>query len=138
MKIIFKGHDGSIAIMELAPGADKEDALRKFHEAHPGQYGDHIEGNIKLPESREFRDAWTISEKGSIIINKEKAFDIHMARVRAVRNDKLKELDSEALRYLSDAEKLKDVEARKQLLRDLPQNVKGLNWPSDMLGERKC
>ena len=56
--IILKHIDGSIAIMELAPGADKEDAIRKFKLAHPGLYNEHYEGNFKLPQSREHRDKW--------------------------------------------------------------------------------
>ncbi len=59
--IILKHKDGSIAVMELAPGADKEDAIKKFKAQHPGVYIEHYEGNFKLPESREHRDAWTFS-----------------------------------------------------------------------------
>lgn len=69
--IVLKAKDGSIAIMELAPGADKEDAIRKLKEAHPGVYVEHHEGNFKVPESRENRDAWTFSN-GRILIDNNK------------------------------------------------------------------
>lgn len=61
--IIFKHVDNSIAIMELAPGADKDEAIRKFHIAHPGEYIEQYEGKFKLPESRANRDAWTFNGK---------------------------------------------------------------------------
>ncbi len=69
--IILKHIDGSIAIMELAPGADKDDAIRKFKEAHPGLYNEHHEGNFKVPDNREHRDAWTFSNN-RINIDKDK------------------------------------------------------------------
>lgn len=69
--IILKHIDGSIAIMELAPGADKEDAVRKFKEAHPDVYIECHDGNFKLPDSREHRDAWTFSNN-RVIIDKGK------------------------------------------------------------------
>ncbi len=72
--IILKHIDGSIAIMQLAPGADKEEAVRKFKEAHPDVYVEHHEGDYKLPDSREHRDAWTFSNN-RVIINKSKMGD---------------------------------------------------------------
>ncbi len=69
--IILKHIDGSIAIMELAPGADKDDAIKKFKEAHAGMYVEHHEGVFALPKSREHRDAWTFSNN-RVIIDKNK------------------------------------------------------------------
>lgn len=130
MKIVLKGKDGSVAIMTLTEGADKTNAIRKFKESHDkGFYVDHIEFEGDLPLDREFRDAWTL--KGSkIVVDSIKAASIHIERVRHIRNKELAKLDAEQLRHLSDAEKLKELEKKKQLLRDLPENVKGLKWPS--------
>ena len=72
MRIIFKGKDGSVAIMELKEGADKKKAIKDFTECHGDFYKYFSEGDVKLPESREFRDAWTISAKGSIIVDEKK------------------------------------------------------------------
>jgi len=80
MKITFKGTDGSVAIMDVVDISMKEKALKDFHEAHPGFYTLVAEGDIKMPESREHRDAWTISSKGDIIVNKAKAKLIDEAR----------------------------------------------------------
>ena len=132
MNIVLKGVDGSIAIMTLAPGADKEEAMRKFHESHPNEYlKEHVEYEGKFPSDREFRDAWTIASN-RIVVDKDKAQDIHLGRIRHARNKALDKLDREQLRYLGDAAKVLEVEARKQLLRDLPANVKGLDWPDDL------
>lgn len=58
--------------MELAPNADKEEAIRKFKETHEGFYTDHIEGDFKFPKSREDRDAWTLVGN-KIVVDKQKA-----------------------------------------------------------------
>ncbi len=131
MSILFKGMDGSVAIMTLAPGADKSEAVRKFKEAHPDTYIDHFEFNGKLP-SREFRDAWSVDTKQKIVIDKVKAKDIHLARIRHIRNLELDKLDKELIRYISSPDKLIEIEERKQLLRDIPQHVKGLEWPNQL------
>lgn len=128
MRIVIRGRDGSVAIMTLAEGADKEDALKKFKDQHPGMYDDHFEVDA-VPLDREFRDAWTCNGK-SIVVDKAKASTIHLDRVRNARNKALDALDKEQLRHLSDAEKLKELESKKQILRDLPANVKGLEWPN--------
>jgi len=125
MKIFFKGKDNSVAIMELAPGADKMDAIKKFQAAHAGFYEEYFEEDIEVPEDRTFRDAWKL-QGSKIIVDGVKAMDIHLNRVRKLRNKKLEELDKEQLRYLSNPEKLKEVEDKKQMLRDLPQNITNL------------
>ena len=135
MKIVLKAKDGSVAIMTLVEGADKDEAIRKFKESHPDEnYGQEFEFEGKLPLDREFRDAWVVSGN-KITVDKMKATNIHLGRVRHVRNQELDKLDKEQLRHLSDAIKLKEIEDKKQVLRDLPKNVKGLEWP-DLL-ERK-
>lgn len=132
MRILHKHKDGSIAIMVLAPGADKEEAIRKFKEAHPGEYVDHFEHDGEMPTDRKFRDAWTVNAKREVVVDAAKAASIHMKRVRHVRDEKLKELDLEQLRYLSDTSKLKELDEKKQVLRDLPNNIKGLEWPGEL------
>lgn len=129
MNILLKGKDGSIAIMTLVEGADKEFAIKNFKDSHPdGFYVDYFEFNGKLPLSREFRDAWTHDGK-DVTIDATKAKDINLRRVRNARNVLLEGLDKEQLRYMSDADKLKELEAKKQVLRDLPANLNGLEWP---------
>lgn len=137
MNIIFKGVDGSVAIMTLADGANKEEAIKKFRDSHPNEYLEHFEIHSgKFPSSREFRDAWTVDNKQNIVVDKAKAMDIHMSRIRNSRDAQLELLDKEHLRYLGNAEKLAVIEEQKQVLRDLPSKVKGLEWP-DYLEQRR-
>ncbi len=131
MKILLKGKDGSVAIMSLAEGADKEEAVRKFKESHPDEYIDHFEFEGELPESREFRDAWTLIG-GKIVVDRSKAMGIHMRHIRQVRNQELINLDNMQLRHLFDLDKLKELDEKKQVLRDLPKNVKNLEWPESL------
>lgn len=129
MNIVLKGKDGSVAIMVLAPGADEADAIKKFHGCHPGMYHKEYVKDVNVPSDRQYRDAWTLNGN-SVQVDPIKAKDIHLERVRHARDKKLEELDKDHLRYLSDPAKLKDVEEKKQILRDLPKNVKGLEWPT--------
>ena len=127
MKILLKGRDGSVAIMTLTEGADKEFAIKNFKDSHPDMYIDHFEFDGQLP-CREFRDAWTHS--GNIIkVDSVKAQEIHLGRIRSARDVELGKLDIEQLRHLSDVVKLTELEDKKQTLRDLPANVQGLDWP---------
>lgn len=128
MKILIKGKDGSVAIMSLLEGVDVDDAVKKFKQSHPDLYGDYFEFNSGLP-SREFRDAW-IHKGKEIVIDSSKARNIHLGRVRKARNLELDKLDREHLRYLSNPEKIKEIEDKKQELRDLPAKINSLEWPN--------
>ena len=125
--IILKREDGTVAIMTLAPGADKEEAVRKFKESHPDEFIDHFEYTGKLP-TRDFRDAWSF-KNNKVVIDSAKASSIHIERVRHARNKLLDGLDKEQLRHLSNPAKMQEIEERKQLLRDLPSKIKNLDWP---------
>lgn len=129
MNILLKGKDGSIAVMTLAEGADKEDAVEKFKDSHPkGFYVDYFEFEGEIPLNREFRDAWTHSGN-NIVVDTSKAKNIHLTRIRKSRNKELEKLDKEQLKCMLDSAKLKEMEDKKQLLRDLPANIKNLDWP---------
>jgi len=136
MKIILKAKDGSIAVMSLIEGADKKEAIRKFKEMHvEDMYEEHCEVEAdKLPKSREFRDAWTVSGN-NIVVDSSKALVIHKEHIRHARNAALENLDGEQLRHLSDVDGMKEIEDRKQVLRDLPSKIKSLDWPDGL--ERK-
>ncbi len=124
--ILLKSKDGSVAVMNLVDGADKLESIRKFQELHP-EYVDYYEGDLELPKSRDFRDAWVLKDN-KILIDDKKALKIHLERVRLVRNRKLEELDKEQMiKGLT-----KDIKARKQSLRDLPATVDTLEWPEGL------
>lgn len=65
--IVFKGIDNSVAIMTLAANANKEEAIRKFRECHPGFYPEYFE-DIKLPSDRSQRDSWKFNNRNEVII----------------------------------------------------------------------
>lgn len=122
MKIILKNEtDNGIAIMTLTEGADKNEAIKKFLAACPGyvEVGD-VEDTYDFP-NRQFRDAWKL-QNNKIVVDKAAAKEIHLNRLRIVRNEKLEELDKEAIRKITDPEALADINRRKQILRDIPQN----------------
>jgi len=138
-KIIFKGKDGSVAIMILSSDdIQLEDPVNQFKAAHDGFYKEHfvVGEDYKIPEDRLFRDAWTLDKNNNISIDKKKAVEIHLNRIRKSRNSKLDKLDRLQLRYLNDKEKLDEIEKEKQLLRDLTKDIKlDVNnpmaaWPS--------
>lgn len=66
------------------------------------------------PEGYYFRQAWEI-KNGSITVDMEKAREVHLSNIRGQRDKALEALDVETL-------KGNDVQAEKQVLRDLPQN----------------
>lgn len=72
-----------------------------------------------------FLGAWNIDSKDKLSVDMVKARDIHLDHIREGRNDRLNELDKEAIIALgkNDKKSLKDVESRKQILRDLPSSI---------------
>lgn len=72
MNIVFKGKDGSVAIMTIVDGANELEAIRKFLECHPGKYEKKFFKDVKLPEDKTHRDRWSIDAHGKIIIKPEK------------------------------------------------------------------
>lgn len=77
-----------------------------------------------IPSDRAFRNAW---EHGvdKVQVNMEKAKAIHLNSIRAARNAKLSALDIETMKAVGkgDAAAMSEVEAAKQMLRDIPQKV---------------
>ena len=75
-----------------------------------------------------------------IKINNDKAIDITKDKIRTYRKPKLEALDVEAMRNISNADKLAEIEAQKQELRDMPtiadgksveelqEILKGIEW----------
>lgn len=72
MNITFKGQDGSVAFMTVVDEKHKDKAIADFLECHAGFYQLHSEGPIKTPTDRKYRDAWVLSSKGTVIVDKNK------------------------------------------------------------------
>ena len=77
-----------------------------------------------VPIDRTFRNAWGHSD-GQILVNMVKARDLWMDKIRQVRNAKLVQMDIETIKAIGakDDELLAAIEAKKQVLRDLPQTI---------------
>lgn len=109
----IKKSDGSVAIMKLVnKDADPAKEVEKWHERlKKDVIGiEKIEPH-QIPKDRTFRDAWGHDLK----VRMPKARQIHMDRIRVARDRRLKELDIETLKGI-------DVQDKKQVLRDIPQN----------------
>jgi hypothetical protein len=118
-KLCIVRADGGVTILSPKEGKNPipAEAVAKWSESAdpswlPVQSYHEID---ELPARDEFRNAWE-SDGSRIGINMEKARDLHMARIRRVRNAELARLDIEQLRG-------RDVAAEKQTLRDLPDNL---------------
>lgn len=116
MRIVFKNQDGSCGV--IIPAADWEGTLEELAEKDVPEGLSWRLCNLEdIPSDRAFRDAWTDDNlTNTVDVDMVKARDIHMGRIRDARDMKLKELDVETMRGL-------DVQAQKQLLRDIPQNL---------------
>jgi len=134
--VIFKRQDGGVSVMQHIKG-DVKDCITRYLNEKPGSTYEILSEPPKLPENRLFRDAWG----HALEVRQDKAEEIHMSRIREKRNEKLKELDMEMMRNITQPDVLKVLEARKKDLRDIPQNfdVKLLDvkkphkaWPKDL------
>ena len=127
MKTVIKCTDGSVAVMTLVAGADLDEAISKWKQAHPHKYLSHREmPDDAVPTDRTFRDAWAdTTPELTIDIDMAKAREIHLGRIRIKRNAELSKLDTQATKAqdIGDAETLTQIRTRKQELRDLPATL---------------
>ena len=127
MKTVIKCIDGSVAVMTLVAGADLDEAISKWKQAHPNKYLSHREmPDDAVPTDRTFRGAWTdTTPELTIDIDMAKARGIHLGRIRIKRNAELSKLDTQATKAqdIGDAETLTQIRTRKQELRDLPATL---------------
>jgi len=112
-KLIMYDNGDGVSIVCPAPGLDPKE-VAKTSVAKGVDYK--IINDNQLPADRVFRDAWTMQG-----IDLKKAKDIWMDKIRAVRNEMLKELDVQWIRAMENGEsKLAgDIAAKKQQLRDI-------------------
>lgn len=124
-RIAYTQEDGTVAIVTptpefIAKGGDINDLIAK---SVPEGATRSIVRDDELPADRYFRNAWKLGQ--GIEIDRPKAEAIHMDKLRAIRNEKLKAEDIEyqkALEYRDDA-KMNAVANRKKKLRDMPTNT---------------
>jgi len=110
---------------------DKRVVLRAFNSDDPIQQSTNIafienESDVILPDEY-FREAWILDKKTKKLgINKEKAINIHIDKLRVKRNEALKKLDIETTiaTQQKDNTKLDKIAEKAQKLRDMPETAK--------------
>lgn len=82
----------------------------------------HLVDEEAFPADDSFVDAWEVSGE-KVVINLSKARDIHMNRIRRVRDLELAKLDVPFMRALEVGDTIEQdrITAEKQVLRDIPQ-----------------
>ncbi len=121
MLYAIKRDDGGVNILVISPNTKMplDDILKK--DIPQGAEYRLIESD-QLPQDRLFRNAWTDDNATATVdVDMVKARGIHMQRVRIMRDKKLKELDAEQMKVLTDVGQLQDIERLKKIFRDIPQ-----------------
>jgi hypothetical protein len=131
-RVITEMPDGTVAVSTHNPNSPV--TIEEFAKKVSKGAAYEIVDESAIPSDRYFRDAWKV-KTGGVEVDMPRARDIHMKNIRTERNKKLEALDVETL-------KGNDVQAEKQILRDLPTTVdlssastaeelKAL-WPSEL------
>ena len=117
--IVYKRLDGTIAVTYNVPQEGIDIAVSNAYAA----WNDIVSHRITEEElpvhplaengSSYFRDAW-VDVDGKIQVDRQKAEEVQMNYIRAARDKKLAELDIKTMQGI-------DVQAEKQILRDIPQ-----------------
>lgn len=133
VKIALKMRDGSLAVMTFitrgAPNIDRKATPEAVDAEIVKTFGPgavlrwHPIADADVPESREYRNAWTISDSGGTIeYDMGKARELHRSKLRVLREPLLAELDVETMKALEtkDDARLTAAVVAKQALRDAP------------------
>lgn len=138
-RIIYSKPDGTITIVTPIVKSSIEKVLGPLTDE---QYADHVISrsipsdaiNVRyiedsdIPESREFRDAWTdITADSKIDICLEKAKEVKLKEMRLKRDKLLEEVDKEFIIALEKGEDTSEIKSRKQSLRDSTEGLKSLD-----------
>ena len=120
---ILQRPDGGITIITPSIEALKHRTIEEIiSKANPNNYPVTLVNRNTLPESRLFRNAWEYGTE--ITVNREKAEQIHMDRLRFLRKKQLESLDTEFLRAVENRNTLEQnrIHLLKTKLRDMPSN----------------
>lgn len=120
-KIIFKDAEGNTCVVHPAPHIKDLETLKTKVVPSDATSVQVVDAEV-IPKDRYFRNAWDI-QQDKVVEDRKKCEDIHMDKIRAVRNKKLEELDQEVIKNIANLKELKKIEAKKQVLRDIPQTL---------------
>lgn len=129
-RIVYTRPDGGVSILIPSPNArlegETDDALiARIRARDVPDDATHVSvcDASEIPADRTFRNAWKRSGK-SVQVDMPEAREIHMARIREVRNAKLAQMDiAEKLAAQGVKGDLQTIRAKMQALRDIPQTL---------------
>jgi len=119
-RIAYTQEDGTVAI--VVPTCDCKD-INELLKCVPEGASRQVVMAEDIPDDRYFRNAWVLD--GGIQVHRAKAEQIHLDKLRAIRDEKLKAEDIEyqkAIEFRDDA-KMNAIANRKKKLRDMPMDV---------------
>lgn len=130
-RIAYTRPDGGVSI--IVPSPDFEGTVDDFIAAHDCLEGASyvviqedeqplLVGNFAIRQ-RTFRNAWTIAN-GAVVTDMPSAKDIHLANIRRIRAEKLKELDNEFTVAERNGEDLTQLKALRAALLAATDEVK--------------
>lgn len=126
---LLNNTDGSVQVMQLVP---QRDGSYSTPEIEIAKWAPQKRADVKswreiklehVPKDRSFRNAWCdVTPEPAVDIDMPKARDIQRDRLRALRSPKLAALDIEMSRAFDDKAKQKEVESKRQALRDVTKH----------------
>ena len=87
---------------------------------------------IAFPETRNFRDAWQLTNPSVVSENVDAARNIALTRVREVREGLLTKLDQQSLILIEAGQPLTSVIDKKELLRNITEPIKSAKTIDDV------
>jgi hypothetical protein len=137
-KIVYTRADGGVSIVVPAP---KEILERVLGPLTNEEYQQHVISrsipsdatNVRsieetdIPSDREFRGAWCdVTPESHIDIDLVSAKEVQLAKMRSIRNEKLKDTDGLMTRALELGIGIEEIKAQRQALRDITEPLKAL------------
>ena len=127
MKVLIKNSDGSVGILHPITdcGLTIEQIIAK--DIPKGVAYEIVDDSV-IPTDRTFRNAW----RHDLEVDIAKAQEITKNRLRVERQPLLETLDVEVMRNMSDPVKLAEIEAQKQVFRDITKVVDTLTTVEEL------
>ena len=118
MRYAITRTDGGVSLMQLVSGTAQE-AIAKWSPKNQASVVSVVEiDESSIPQDRTYRNAWKL-DGAEVTHDMEKARNIHREHIRLARAPLLDALDAEFQRAYKDPIKQDEIEAKKQVLRDV-------------------
>lgn len=123
--IVYKDADGSCGVISPTEEELKKRSIKEIAKTDILVAEYHICNSDRVPSDKNFRQAWVYTKKG-IDIDMEKARQMHLERIRKVRNSKWPDFDNRYTIAQRDGEDLKKLEKERKTLKNIPQKIEPL------------